>query len=212
MDTRTRIASIATAGFALVALAACDPADPSPAPATTVTVTATVNVTPSPSAAAAAPDYGFTFFEEATIGSTFAQMSDQLNYPVAGIDGCPYYASVWNTEVATTYAFVDTRDSDDGVDFFYTNRFLASTSDPWPRNAEGVGIGSTQAELLAAYPGAVVDSIDDLGAGTITRVTVEDPDSDSKYVFGFTSGSSEVDLLQWGPGAGGQWSHLCGGF
>lgn len=44
----------------------------------------------------------------------------------------------------------------------------------------------------------------DLGAGDIDTITVDDPDSDS--------GSTTVDLLQWGPDAGTQWSHLCGGF
>lgn len=64
---------------------------------------------------------------------------------------------------------------------------------------------------MAAFPTAVLGSMTDLGAGDITTITVDDPDSDSKYVYGF-SGGSTVDLLQWGPEAGHQWSHLCGGF
>ena len=49
------------------------------------------------------------------------------------------------------------------------------------------------------------------GTGRIELVS-DDPDSDSKYVFGISDGSAVVDLLQWGPGAGTQWSHLCTGF
>ena len=77
-----------------------------------------------------------------------------------------------------------------------------------------MGVGSTQAEVLAAYPSAVVDSYTDLGAGDMTRITVDDPASDSKYVFAIngSAGANVVDLLQWGPGAGTQWSHLCSGF
>jgi hypothetical protein len=88
---------------------------------------------------------------------------------------------------------------------------LATSTAAYPRNAEGVGIGSTQAEVMAAFPTAVLGSMTDIGAGDITTITVDDPDSDSKYVYGF-NGSSTVNLLQWGPGAGNQWSHLCGGF
>lgn len=172
--------------------------------------TATVTVTPAP--AAAGPDYGFTFFEEAQLGATWDQMSAQLSYPVAGIEECPWYGAVWNSEIATTYAFTNSHDATLGVTFFYTNRSLAADDAPFPRNAEGVGVGSTQAQVVAAYPSAVVGGWDDLGAGHITTVTVEDPDSDSKYVFGVSDGSAVVDLLQWGPGAGTQWSHLCTGF
>lgn len=198
-------------------LAACtgDPADTpassgeAPEPAPTVTVTATVTAEPE---AVDTPDYGFTFFEEAKIGHTFAQAGAALHMPVIGMDACPYYGAIWLTDAATTYAFTDASNPGAGIAFFYTNAFLGTSSDPWPRNAEGVGVGSTQAEIIAAYPSATTAVVNDLGAGDITVITVDDPDSDSKYAFGFYAGSSTVDLLQWGPDAGNQWSHLCGGF
>src|SRR5690606_13721183 len=120
-------------------------------------------------------------------------------------EDCPHYGAVWNTELATTYAFTDPDSPAGGVTFFYTNRFLAPDGSPFPRNAEGVGVGSTQAEVLAAYPGATVGVHEDLGAGLLSVITVDDADTDSKYVFAFYEGSTTVDLLQWGPSAGNQW-------
>lgn len=200
---------IVAAGVVVLTLTACgSPGAPVGEPGPTVTVT----VTPTAAPAEASADYGFTFFEEAQLGSTWAEISSELNYPVGGIAECPYFGSVWNTELATTYAFTSVENPDSGVVFFYTQRFLAPEGAPFPRNTEGVGIGSTQAELLAAYPDAVVAAENDLGAGDLTTITVEDPDSDSRYVFAISAGNTTVDLLQWGTEAGGQWSHLCGGF
>ena len=212
---RRTVTAIAIATTTAVLLAACsgepgdEPTSSAPVPEPAPTVTVTVTETPEPEAA---PDYGFTFFEQAHVGHTFAQAGAALHMPVIGMDACPYYGAVWNTDAASTYAFTDASEPGSGIDFFYTIGLTGTASDPWPRNAEGVGIGSTQAEILAAYPGATTASVNDLGAGDLTVITVDDPDSDATYAFAFYAGSSTVDLLQWGINAGGQWSHLCGGF
>lgn len=207
------IPALLTAAALTLALAACGAPTPTPSE-TSDTSPVSPGPTPVETIEPVEPraDFGFTFFEEAQIGSTFAEISEQLHYPIAAYEGCDYYAPIWNTELFTTSAFTDSTNPGAGVTFFYSNRFLASDDASFPRNAEGVGIGSTEAEILAAYPAAVVEATNDLGAGDLTKYTVDDPDSDSRYVFAITDGSAVVDLLQWGVNAGGQWSHLCGGF
>ncbi len=219
MHTKLALGVVATA----LILTACTPPSPTltataaPAPAVTVTVT------PSPSPAPPAPDYDFTHFHGAAIGTNWAQMGTALHTVVGGYtypNACDWYGPLWNTEYTTTHAFTDAHHpSGAGSTFFYTQSSVDPSTAPYPgpRNAEGVGVGSTKAEILAAYPSAVVGSVDDLGAGHIVTITVNDPaGSGSKYVFGIDGswgdGSNVIDLLQWGPGAGDQWSHLCTGF
>ena len=211
---RTPIPFLLASAVLVLALSACG----SPTPTDAGDTSAPPTPTPSPTETtgplepdATRADYGFTFFEEAQIGSSFAEISAQLHYPVGPYDGCPYYANVWTTELFTTSAFTDVDNPGGPIVFFYSNRFLAPDDAEFPRNAEGVGIGSTEAEILAAYPSAVVEAATDPGAGPLTKYTVDDPDSDSRYVFAISDGSAVVDLLQWGPEAGNQWSHLCGG-
>jgi hypothetical protein len=196
-----------------LALAGCTPAPPaSPPPSPVVETTdPSVEPTPTPEPEEARADYGFTYFYEADLG-TWDEMSAQFHHPVAGMPECPYYGRIWETEVAITLAFMDPDGIATDALFFYTMPKSTTSPAPYPQNAEGVGIGSTHAEVMAAFPTAVVGSMVDLGAGDIATITVDDPASDSKYVYGFNAGSSTVDLFQWGPGAGNQWSHLCGGF
>lgn len=204
---RSSRAVLATA-FVLAAttISACatpaEPAAESPAPTVTVTVEPTPTPTPTPEG-----DFDFTSFGAAQIGAPdVATLEAQLGAPVGIEEICPWYPEVGSHGTyAQTYAFLD---DTEGVVFFYTLE-MGDDGD-MPRTAEGVGVGSTEAEILAAYPDAVIDdSFEDVSLGPLRRIIIDDPASDSKYVFAAAPGSDFYNLLQWGPRAGGQWAHLC---
>ena len=175
----------------------------------------------SPSAAPAAPDFDFTHFHGAAIGMTWAQMGTALHTAVGGDDEsgyvCPWYGALWNT--SSSRLRVHRVREDPGAarsTCFYTQRFLASDAGPFPRNAEGVGVGSTQAQVLAAYPRAVVGSYRRPRRGPHHDDHRERPcriaDRSTSSASATAPAPNTVDLLQWGPDAGNGWSHLCTGF
>ena len=217
---KARLAVASTIGVALT-LAACSPPNAtdaaSPVPSATVTVTVTASPTAvAPAPTASAPNFDFTSYEGAQIGSTWAHMGTQIGLAVAGNYQCAWYGQLRATELVWTYAFTDASSPGGaGSTFFYTQLSGESASGPFPRNAEGIGVGSTKTEVLAAYPNATVGTFDNLTVGNLTTITVPDPTASSKDVFAISGNSPApdmVDLLQWGSSdAGTQWGHLCTG-
>lgn len=212
--------SLALVGVAFTALilVGCTPGGApsgagSPTPGPTPTVTSAPTGSPSPDTAAE-PDFGFTFFHGAQLGDGWDQMSSALGHAVGPEPACYYpYGPLETSGDVVTMASWD-HEISSGVTIFYTFFLRNDATGPFPRNAEGVGVGSTRAEVLAAYPEAVVDISTPVGEAPVTRIRVGDPDSDSEYAFGISgyAGADVVDKLQWGTtGAGGVWEHLCGG-
>lgn len=185
--------------------ASASPGTPAP------TVTVTVAATPPPADPATGPDYGFTFFGEAQMGATWVAMDEQLRMPVAGLDECPHYGPLWETALATTYAFTDPETPGAGAAFFYTNRFQADAGAPFPRNAEGVGVGSTMAELTAAYSDGTTDSVEDLGAELLHHSHRGRSGERLEVRVRLLGRLGHRRQAPVGADAGAQWSHLCGG-
>ncbi|UYN84726.1 MAG: hypothetical protein KIT89_06070 [Microcella sp.] len=206
MTARSAAAALALA--AMLALSSC--AAEAPPAAETPAPTVTVTVSPSPEPEVALGDFGFTYFGAATIDAAdVAALEAQLGAAVDVPAECPWYPMIASHGTyAETRAFFDSRGVTPGVRFFYTLEM--GDDGVMPRTVEGVGVGSTEAEVLAAYPSAVIDnSFEDVSLGPIKRIIVDDPASDSKYVFGLFEGDEYIGILQWGPDAGGQWAHLC---
>lgn len=189
----------ALAPLALVlALAGCTPPSPGapeppePTPAETVEAdpSPTSIPTPAPTVGAPAPDFGFTFYGDIQIGDTFAE------HAAVGYPECPWLAPL-ESGPAGARGYTDAQAPTSGIQFF-----ISDISDGTLRDARGIGLGSTLDELLAAYPDAVIGE-------TGYYVTVEDPESDSRYAFSMGGEPLTVGTMQWGPLAGVAWGHLC---
>lgn len=214
-----RTAMMALAASALMFITACAPAEPA-APEPTVEVTESAESTPTPTPTPEAlADFDIDRFRAATLDLADAgAVGAALGGLAAEFAECPWYPILENhSEYSSTSAFFDTdffgrTDLEPNVRFFYTISGDEVVPSGMPRNPEGVGVGSTHDEIRAAYPGAVETVEFAEGPGDLVTFTVRRPDTDSVYVFASDSSHPGViNLLQWGPDAGGQWSHLCTG-
>ena len=155
MSTRTRSAAIVAAAALALTLAGCatpvttgptDPAGLEPSPSVTATASA-----PSPSASAESA--GPEGIDGVRVGEPFASETDGI----AGfmlVEGCEGVG----TATREGYTLTVQRDGAGGEDSDVVLVSASVTADEagmsGPVTAEGVGIGSTVAEALAAYPDA----------------------------------------------------------
>lgn len=215
----SRPAIIALAASALMLMAGCTPTEPAaiePTVEPTVAVESTPSPTPTPEVLA---DFDIDRFRSATLDLADADaVGTALGGLAAEFEECPWYPILENhSEYSSTSAKFDTdffgrTDLEPNVRFFYTISGDEVVPADMPRNPEGVGVGSTHDEIRAAYPDAVESTMYAEGNGDLVTFTVSRPAENSVYVFASDSSHPGViNLLQWGPDAGGQWSHLCTG-
>lgn len=195
---RTFAFSLAAAVTA-VALSACTGG--TPAPSGVVTVTATPGapsaeptataaapapvVTPTP--AASTPDYDFGRLYSMHVGDPFSSVAGRSDVTVAPIAACPWLADATVPGEDPNLDFSWMSDSFDPSGPTYVIEMYgdvsATSTFAAPLNAEGIGIGSSMSDVLAAYPDATTITNTDTGYGTVTQVRVDDPSSDRRYYF-----------------------------
>jgi hypothetical protein len=133
--------------------------------------------------------------------------------PTVGEEQCPWYAPIVSDDELGFYIIAVTQDADAAgtISFFILRWF----SDPTgaadadvPATPEGITIGSTADEVLAAYPAAQEITFDDMARGPRTQLVVPTGDS-TTYNFDITD--LRVSEISWGEdlGTGGPRGDLC---
>ncbi|MBN2176251.1 MAG: hypothetical protein JW722_01165 [Demequinaceae bacterium] len=171
-----------------------------PAPVPTVTVTASADDV---------PEYDYDRFFNVHIGDTHAQASAAQGYPITGETICPWFTRIVSNDNIYFIGGALTR-VDNPLNTPFDTFFMRYYGDPnavytFPKNAEGIGIGSTLAELQAAYPTMYETDPDDSYTG-LTYYVVEGPGGNN-YRFNVEGG--KVTMVFWGPGLSMQPGDLC---
>lgn len=228
------LARVAWAATVALALAACTPPDASPSPSdaaaptstaepsVTVTTTTTTSTTTDPGDGGdgdvhLGPPYDFGRYEFILAGESFADYAGVDGVAVAVEDICP-----WNATIT-----VPGQDPNIYVTWFSSPsnpagpaRVFLMSGDTTPgvivnpiTNDEGIGIGTSATDVLAAYPGSHIETSDDEAWGTVNEIRVDDPDSDARYYFWVESPTGPVYRVQWGffPTDSSLRGHLCSG-
>jgi len=182
---------------AALSLSACTGGSPAPSGVVTVTATpAAPSAGPTaaasapvstPTPAAPAPDYDFGRLYSMHVGDPFSSVAGRSDVTVTPIAACPWLAvaAVPGEDPNLDFSWVSEAFDPSGPtyviemygDVTSTSTFAA------PLNAEGIGIGSSMSDVLAAYPGATTITNADTGYGTVTQARVNDPASDHRYYF-----------------------------
>ena len=218
---------------ATLALAACSAspeatssatASPSSPSATSTSSTPSASPTPTETAVAfTCPTWtddsdagvaaiGPNYFAGACLGKSFDDAAAN-GAPVTVEDSCPWYGTLVADDSLGFYvsAITDMESPGDAITLFRMSWFsdpAEATSLDMPATAEGITIGSTKADVLAAYPTATEVSFDDISRGPRTQLVVSTGD-DTSYNFDITDGL--VNEISWGYGIaeGGPNGELC---
>lgn len=178
---------------------------PAPAPASTSTPAPTESPTPEPKPPIAVPApvgdpadpatwvIGFDGIGPVKLGRPLAELDQEtptLNDETD--DMCrPSQVDLVGEHDLRLHAFA-TPEAEDTIASLYLNARLPQDTEALPRTESGIGIGSTEAELLAAYPGIPVTGT----FSTSTYYGIQD-DSGTWIVFGV--GNERVEAIGVGP-------------
>ncbi len=157
------------------------------------------------------PDWGPTWYFTKTIGEQFT------DWPAAdaSVDGtCPWVASLTSYPESVVYsiALSDPRgDTSTALSFRMGNPDLDGAA--LPMNGEGITIGSSMDEVLAAYPGTTVQFFDDEAWGGVYEIDVFQEATDTHMFFWAWEPHGVVQEIQWGnfPNEVSWRGHTCDG-
>lgn len=175
----------------VVTLSGCTASDEDVASTSAPThVSASPSISPPPTASSSpTPDAPLITTEGIgayRLGGSFTEAKDLLGVPgpeEGEADRCPWFASVSAPNTWITYLIADTVDGVTASDVIASVAIQGDgTAEGSPRTHAGVGLGSSEDEVLAAYPDAAPDQV--LHADSALRVT----DGDNSMVFEFRSG------------------------
>ncbi len=197
-------------------------ATPSPSPSPTPSASAPAQ-TSSPNVAQGDPctdpnvslvglaGVDFDRYANICLGMSFSQASGAMQGPtIAGDAACPWYATVLAVPSPGLYVAAVTNPDDPGKSIFMfsmtwqSDQATAVAFDA-PATPAGITVGSTSAEVKAAYPSASAVVVDDQARGPRNQFVVGQP-AGTSFVFDVTDGF--VTDMYWGTGisqgAGGE--------
>ena len=147
------------------------------------------------------PAIDFNRYANICLGMSFAEASDAMpGPPVAGQAECPWYAELLTVDDPGLYvaAVTDPEHPGDQI-FLFRMMWLGDPADAAsfaaPETQQGISVGSTAAQVHAAYPSATSIAIDDPSRGSRDQLVVAGPHANS-LVFDVTTG--RVDTIYWG--------------
>ncbi len=180
-------------------------ASPTATSTTTTTTTTTTAASGCPAWNDAAAEGGlasidFNRYAGICVGMDFPTASSASGEDIAGNPSCPWYADIIADNASGFYvsALSPVESPGSQITFFrmaWLNDPATASSYEMPTTAEGITIGSTLAQLQAAYPSATHYAIDDMSRGPRDEWVVLGPNG-NEYIFDVTAGL--VSEVNWG--------------
>lgn len=184
-----RIGGIIAALLLTAVLSACTTEEgPAPSDPPTASAVASPSDSVSPSASEPAQTAGLSAdgIGPYVLGGSFEDARARLGVPdsSAGEDRCPWFVSSGDPQTLMTYVIAGMPDGVTADDEIISVSIQGDGSaDDSPTTAEGVGLGSSESDVVAAYPDATTDSV--LNSESALRVT----EGSSAMVFQFRDGA-----------------------